>query len=115
MQGRIRAQTALLGDGRLLVMGGVPLISQAVEGGYQVTEGKALATTEIYDPAADSWSAGPSLHSARQGGQAIALTDGSVIVFGGYVKTPKDANPDTGTPGPCPTPLATTERLASAS
>jgi hypothetical protein len=115
-QGRIRAQVTLLADGRVLVAGGVELISQAVDGGYSVTEGKPLATTEIYDPSTDTWTAGPKLLSPRQGGHAITLADGSVLVFGGYVESPPpDTSPDTGTPGPCPTPLATTERLAAAS
>jgi hypothetical protein len=115
-QGRTRAQVTVLPDGRVLVAGGVPLTSSAVDGGYSVTEGPALASTEIYDPATDSWSAGPSLLGPRQGGQAITLGDGSVLVFGGYVESPPpDTSPDTGTPGPCPTPLATSERLQPAS
>jgi hypothetical protein len=110
--GRIRAEVAVLRDGRVLVAGGVELKSEAVEGGYQVTEGDPLSSTEIYDPAADTWTPGPPLPSARQDGRAIALADGSVLVFGGYVETPPDAEGgDTGTPGPCATPLATTERL----
>ncbi len=110
--GRTRAQVTLLQDGRVLVAGGVELLSEPVDGGYSVTEGAALDSTEIYDPAADAWTSGPRLLRARQGGQAITLGDGSVLVFGGYVATPPEpANPDTGTPGPCPTPLANTERL----
>ena len=103
--GRTRAQVTLLQDGRVLVAGGVELLSEPVDGGYSVTEGAALNSTEIYDPAADAWTSGPRLLRARQGGQAITLGDGSVLVFGGYVATPPEpANPDTGTPGPCPTP-----------
>jgi hypothetical protein len=110
--GRIREQVAVLPDGRVLVIGGVPLDSEAVDGGYSVTEGAPLTSTEIYDPATDTWSPGPSLLSARQGGHATTLADGSVLVFGGYAETPsQEPSPDTGTPGPCPEPLATTERL----
>ena len=112
--GRVRAQITVLPDGRVLVAGGVPLTSEAVDGGYSVTEGPALRSTEIYDPAVDAWSAGPELLEARQGGHAIALTDGSVLVFGGYTETPEEKpSPDTGTPGRCPDPLATSERLQS--
>jgi hypothetical protein len=115
-QGRTRAQVTMLSDGRVLVAGGVELKSAAVDGGYAVTEGAPLASTEIYDPATNMWSPGPSLRGPRQGGQAITFGDGSVLVFGGYVESPPpDTSPDTGTPGTCPTPLATTERLRPAS
>jgi hypothetical protein len=115
-QGRIRAQVTLLPDGRVLVAGGVALTSTAVTDGYQVTEGDPLASTEIYDPAKDTWTAGPKLLSPRQGGHAITLADGSVLVFGGYVKSPPpDTGGDTGNPSTCPTPLATTERLGPSS
>lgn len=110
--GRIRAQVTLLRDGRVLVAGGVELRSEPVDGGYSVTEVAPLDSTEIYDPATDTWTPGPRLLGARQGGHAITLADGSVLVFGGYVeKPPEPGIPDTGTPGRCPTPLATTERL----
>ena len=113
--GRIRAQGTLLSDGRLLVAGGVQLISEPVDGGYSVQEGAILDSTEIYDPAANTWSPGPSLLGPRQGGHAITLADGSVLVFGGYVETPVEMpEPDTGTPGVCPAPLTTTERLPAA-
>jgi hypothetical protein len=112
--GRTRSQITLLSDGRVLVAGGVPLASEAVEGGYSVTEGPPLTSTEIYDADADAWTAGPDLLEARQGGHAITLADESVLVFGGYKETPQaEPNPDTGTPGPCPEPLAASERLLS--
>jgi len=115
-QGRVRPQVTLLPDGRVLVAGGVELRSEPVDGGYSVTEGAPLASTEIYDPTADSWSAGPALLSPRQAGHAMTPPDGSVVVFGGFVESPPgDDNPDTGTPGPCSTPLATTERLGPTS
>lgn len=110
--GRTRPQITVLADGRVLVAGGVELRPEPVEGGTSVTEGDPLDSTEIYDPAADTWAPGPSLLSARQDGRAITLADASVVVFGGYVETPPDAEGgDTGTPDPCATPLATTERL----
>jgi hypothetical protein len=115
-QPRVRPQLTLLSDGRVLAAGGVELKVDTVEGGTSVTEGAPLATTEIYDPATDTWSAGPALLSPRQAGHAITLPDGSVVVFGGFVESPPgDDNPDTGTPGPCSTPLATTERLGPTS
>ncbi len=41
------------------------------------------ASTEIYDPASRSFSAGPSLTVARHKHDAVALADGRVLVFGG--------------------------------
>ena len=112
--GRIRSQITLLPDGRVLVAGGVELTSEAVDGGYSVTEGAPLTSTEIYDPRADSWTAGPDLLEARQAGHAMTLSDGSVLTFGGYTATPKQVpTQDTGEPGPCPDLLATSERLAA--
>jgi prepilin-type processing-associated H-X9-DG protein len=52
-------------------------------GGYDGS-GAALASTEIYDPAAQTSVAGPQLAGARAGHQAYMLpNNGSVIVFGG--------------------------------
>ena len=111
-QGRIRQQMTLLSDGRVLVAGGVELRPTPVEGGTSVTEGPPLASTEIYDPRADDWTASPSLLEPRQDGHAVTLIDGSVLVFGGYTATPEgQPGSDTGTPGPCPEPLASSERL----
>jgi len=110
--GRTRQQMTLLGDGRVLVAGGVALISEAVDGGYSVTEGPVLKSTEIYDADTDTWTPGHSLLGPRQGGLAIPVFDESVLIFGGFRKTPRGY--DTLEPGPsapCPEPLPTTERL----
>jgi N-acetylneuraminic acid mutarotase len=56
-------------DGRILVMGGRD-------------ESGNLATVDIYDPATDSWSAGPPMTVARSGFAAAVLPDG-VHVAGG--------------------------------
>jgi len=107
-QSRTRSLVTMLNDGRVLVTSGV----EAVVDGTTVTEGKPLRTTEIYDPASDAWTEGPSLLAPRPGGRAITLDDSSVLVFGGYGKAaPVDPTPDTGSPPECPEPLATTERL----
>jgi hypothetical protein len=113
LQSRIRSQMTLLHDGRVLVAGGVELISQAVDGGYSVDEGKPLSTTEIYDPGTDTWTPGPKTLAPRQGGVAVTLADDSVLMFGGYeqMPAPQKGGGDTGDPGPCAEPLATTERL----
>jgi N-acetylneuraminic acid mutarotase len=60
-------------DGRIYVIGGVPRYGSA----------ESLATVEIYDPATNSWSEGPSLRTPRHGHAAVATHDGRVYVIGG--------------------------------
>ncbi|MEV0171659.1 kelch repeat-containing protein [Streptomyces sp. NPDC050803] len=67
-----------LGDGRVLVAGGVLAVGR---GRYA-----ALGYCETYDPAADAWSPTGSLASARKGHQATLLLDGGVLVTGGDMR-----------------------------
>jgi hypothetical protein len=106
--GRIRAQVAVLADGRVLVAGGMSISSQAVDGGYSVTEDGVSDATEIYDPTSDTWTPGPRLIAPRQSGFAMTLPDGSVLVYGGYVTWPESQ--DTGSIH-CPPAIPETERL----
>jgi Kelch motif len=46
------------------------------------TVGTALATAEVYDPAADTWSATGAMKYARFGAAAVTLSDGRVLVVG---------------------------------
>lgn len=108
--GRNGAQVTRLADGRVLVAGGMSISSRAVDGGYSVTEDGVTDTTEIYDPASDRWSPGPRLLAPRQAGYATTLTDGSVMVYGGFVKVVEEPGQDTGSTD-CPPPIAETERL----
>jgi len=110
-QGRANAQMTLLPDGRVLVAGGTEVTPEAVANGELQVGGPALQTTEIYDPAADTWTSGPPMLEPRQGGRAVTLADGSVLVFGGYGEVPPTTSLAPGDPGPCPEPMATTERL----
>ena len=64
----------LLKDGRVLVTGGA----------NDELGGQASATTEIYDPASNTWTPGPPMANARYEHTATLLTDGSVLVAGGY-------------------------------
>jgi len=77
-----------LADGRVLV----------VSGNYY-----AASSTEIYDPATNSWHATAKLNVARNYPQAVLLNDGRVLVVGGQNPSTGDAlsttelyNPATG-------------------
>lgn len=60
----------ILGDGRILAVGG--------DGGES-----ALSGAEIYDPARGAWSQTASLRQSRRGHSATLLDDGTVLVVGG--------------------------------
>lgn len=70
---RGRAATVPLADGRVLVIGGCATIE---------CDG-VLADAEIYDPAADTWTATGAMATARAGHFAARLADGRVLVGGG--------------------------------
>ncbi|HET7466831.1 MAG TPA: kelch repeat-containing protein, partial [Candidatus Dormibacteraeota bacterium] len=79
---RDRPQAIALADGRVLLTGGVTVDT----GGSldaSVLFGSPLATTEIYDPAAKSWSAGPAMSIGRVGHAMVLLKDRRVFVTGG--------------------------------
>lgn len=70
-----RALTAtLLPDGHVLAAGGT---------GNAGASGGAFNTTEIYDPATDTWSKGPKLGLARSFHTATTLANGAVLLAGG--------------------------------
>ena len=75
-QDRSGATATLLQDGRVLVAGGF-----SGDSGFQ-------ATSQIYDPSGNSFSAGPSMILPRENATATRLTNGNVLIPGG-----------TGTPG----------------
>ena len=45
----------------------------------------AYSTTEIFDPATNSWSPGPDLAEPHAYHSAILLPDGRVLLIGGFV------------------------------
>ena len=53
-------------------------------------EGEIFDTTEIYDPDAQAWRAGPSLSEARSGFGAVVV-DQAIVVAGGEVFSPDEA------------------------
>jgi N-acetylneuraminic acid mutarotase len=72
--GRMGHSAKLLPGGRVLVMGGR-------SGGY---ENPPLASAEIYNPTANTWTAAAALPTAYSGYTATLLGDGRVLVAGGY-------------------------------
>ncbi len=60
-----------LQNGRVLIAGGTG------------PDGAPVATTQLFDPAGDSWSAGPALGAARHRHATARLADGRVLVTGG--------------------------------
>lgn len=68
---RTRNTATRLQDGRVLVTGGTD------------ATGQLLASTEIFDPAHNTWSPGPKMSVPRANHTAVLLDNGQVIVIGG--------------------------------
>lgn len=76
--GRSHHAATLLADGRVLVTGGTT--HEASEGGFRFV---ALASAEVFDPKARTWTKVPDMADARNGHTATLLSDGAVLVVGG--------------------------------
>ncbi|MBY4898939.1 kelch repeat-containing protein [Cupriavidus sp. AU9028] len=68
---RLLPTMTLLPDGRVLVAGGAAV-------------GGRLASTEIYNPDANTWTVGASMSTPRGAAMEALLSDGSVLVIGGF-------------------------------
>ena len=79
------AVAATLADGRVLVAGG-ERDTCGVDGLCGETY-VAIDSASLYDPATDAWTALPPMPEPRAGGAAVTLTDGSVLIVGGYNET----------------------------
>jgi N-acetylneuraminic acid mutarotase len=72
---RYSATVARLADGRVLVVGGLI---------YLPPKSVITDSVEIYDSAGNTWTYVTSLNTPRYGHEAILLSDGRVLVTGGY-------------------------------
>lgn len=71
---RVFHTATLLSNGKVIVTGGSSSSTQC----------GCFATSEIYDPVTNAWSVGASMITARENHIAALLTDGTVLVAGGY-------------------------------
>lgn len=69
-------EAVVLGDGRVLISGGIP-------GTGNAGAGFARTSAEIFDPVSETWSIVGSMHIARTDHQLTLLTDGRVLITGG--------------------------------
>jgi hypothetical protein len=76
MTARFGHTATLLADGRVLIIGGENLAR------------RMMASVEIFDPATESWTAGPNLPEPRSNHAAMRLDDGRVLVVGGGKSSP---------------------------
>ncbi|WP_108976398.1 Kelch repeat-containing protein [Leptospira ryugenii] len=75
--GRRRFTATLLNDGRVFIAGGDRNTSQSA--------GDTINTTEIFDPATNTFSNGPNLITGRMDHAAILLASGKVLIAGGIL------------------------------
>ena len=76
---RVGHQAALLGDGRVLVVGGTGAATKDF-----VNVG--LRSTELWDPTTMTFSAGPAMIDGRRGFTLTTLADGSLLAIGGSAR-----------------------------
>lgn len=85
IESRAAHGAALLGDGRVLITGGIPTIDLADPLG---TLTAISGTTEIFDPSTDTFAPGPALIEPRALHTATTLTNGDVLIAGGFTLLP---------------------------
>jgi hypothetical protein len=78
-EGRVWATATLMSSGSVLIAGG-----QSRVNGTRGSLSSPLGTTEVYDPATNSWSAGAAMPIARTRQAGPLLSDGRLLVIGGY-------------------------------
>jgi N-acetylneuraminic acid mutarotase len=75
---RLSHTATLLPDGTVLVVGGLSEETPPLDPNQTV-----MTSVEIYDPVANTWSAGPSMTTPRSYHTATLLPNGTVLVVGG--------------------------------
>lgn len=73
----------LLDDGRVLITGGNTIFAVAGTGNFIQIYQSAHRTVDIYDPATNTFVAGPNMLEKRAGHGAVKLPDGRVLCGGG--------------------------------
>lgn len=84
---RVGASAVLLQDGRALIVGGKSarvLLAGTFGGTRNIASFAPLNTAEYYDPESHSFQKAPDMHGPHYLGTATLLTDGSVLVTGGW-------------------------------
>ncbi|MFM1871296.1 MAG: hypothetical protein RL398_718 [Planctomycetota bacterium] len=71
----------LLPNGKVLVTGGLQALTVVPTQLSAVRD--AVATTELYDPATDSWTPGPNLRTPRAAHTSLVRPDGKILLIGG--------------------------------
>ena len=97
LNGRLQETATLLPSGQVLVVGGAS----------GVGESSVLNSAELYDPATGKWNTTASLNTARYNHTATRLSDGKVLVVGGfggrssgYLRSAELYDPEILDPGP---------------
>jgi hypothetical protein len=78
---RMGHTATLLPDGRVFASGGLAAMTVTPSPAYAIFD--TTNSTEIYDPVADTWTAGPNLRTPRAAHAAMLRPDGRVILCGG--------------------------------
>jgi hypothetical protein len=93
---RLAHAISLLDDGRVLVSGGFATWQNAASQ-FTATLNTVQDSTEIYDPATDTWSPGPVMASRRAGHTQTRLPDGRILIVAGVnggITTPYPLSPN---------------------
>lgn len=80
---RAKSVAVLMSTGKVLLTGGQTDRQNSIQ----------TRATEVYDPATGLWSAAPDMQDPRVGHDAIELSNGKILVAGGYCGPSNCANP----------------------
>jgi hypothetical protein len=78
---RMGHTATVLGNGKVLVTGGLQALTVTPTQLNAIMD--AVATSELYDPVANSWTVGPVMSTPRAAHMAVLRPDGKVLVAGG--------------------------------